>query len=207
MNTLPRCRSEARRGLPGQGTRFSACAAAGLACLLAAATASAQSSKAPAKKPGRPAAPAEAVTDPQVIDAAGYQQALASHRGKPVMVNFWATWCEPCREEYPMVNELARKYAPQGLVVLGVSLDDDGEMDLVRRFLARTKPVFANYRKKPGPEEPFINSVDAKWSGAIPATFFYAPNGRAVARLVGEHKREEFEAALRDLLRRSANAK
>jgi thiol-disulfide isomerase/thioredoxin len=146
------------------------------------------------------------VADPAIIDQAGYASVLAKHRGKPVMVNFWATWCEPCREELPMVSELAKKYAPQGLVVFGVSLDDDGEIELVRRFLARVQPAFPNYRKKPGYEEPFINSIDSKWSGAIPATFFYDPAGRQVTKLVGEHRREEFEAAIQDLLKRSKDS-
>ena len=103
-----------------------------------------------------------------------------------------------------MVNELAQKYASQGLVVLGVSLDDDGELTMVRRFLGRVNPVFRNYRKKPGNEEAFINAIDRKWSGAIPATFFYAPDGQRVSRLVGEHKREEFEKAIQELLARPA---
>ncbi len=169
-----------------------------LACLVAAGTLAAQS---PAPKSSKKdAAPA---ADPAIIDQAGYTSLLAKHRGKPMMVNFWATWCEPCRDEFPMVNELAKKYAAQGLVVLGVSLDDDGEIILVRRFLARVQPVFPNYRKKPGNEEPFINSIDPKWTGAIPATFFYDPGGRQVAKLVGEHRREEFEAAIKDLLKHS----
>jgi thiol-disulfide isomerase/thioredoxin len=140
--------------------------------------------------------------DPVLIDAAGYTALLSRHRGKPVMVNFWATWCPPCREEFPMVSELAQKYSPQGLVVLGVSFDDDGEIVLVRRFLARVKPVFPNYRKKPGPDGPIVRAADPKWSGALPATLFYDPQGRVVTRLVGDHKRADFEAAIENLLKR-----
>src|SRR5712692_739003 len=65
------------------------------------------------------------IPDPALINAQDYQDLLARYGGKPLLVNFWATWCEPCRDEYPMLNELARKYAGQGLVVLGVSFDDD----------------------------------------------------------------------------------
>ena len=149
----------------------------------------------------KPKAPAQArVADPAVIDQQGFRALLERHRGKPLLVNFWATWCEPCREEYPRLNELARQYAPQGLVVLGISLDEDAEITLVRSFLARYTPVFPNYRKRPGNEEAFINSVDPKWSGAIPATFFYARDGRQLARLVGEHSRAEFERAIRAVL-------
>ncbi len=143
---------------------------------------------------------APAIPDPPLVDLAGYQKLLAEQRDKPVWVNFWATWCEPCRDEYPVVNELAKKYAAQGLVVIGVSLDDEGEMTLVRRFLARNQPIFQNYRKLPGRAEAFINGVHAKWSGAIPASFFYARDGRLLKYLVGEHTREEFEAIVRELL-------
>jgi thiol-disulfide isomerase/thioredoxin len=138
--------------------------------------------------------------DPVVIDFQGYQKLLEKRRGKAVLVNFWATWCEPCREEFPMLSELARQHAPQGLVVLGVSLDEDVDINLVRGFLARTKPGFPNFRKKPGKDEAFINGVDVKWSGALPATFFYDRGGRQAASLVGEHKRAEFDRIIQQLL-------
>src|SRR5205814_8738467 len=84
-----------------------------------------------------------------------YQKLVEKYHGEPLLVTFWATWCEPCRDEYPMLNELAKQYAPQGLKVVGVSMDDDGDLILMRRFLARYKPVFPNYRKKAGGEADF----------------------------------------------------
>src|SRR5271170_6155496 len=68
-----------------------------------------------------------AVKDLVVIDAQGYQKILEQYRGKPLVVTFWATWCEPCRDEYPMLVELQKQYAPQGLAIFGVSLDDDAD--------------------------------------------------------------------------------
>ncbi len=157
--------------------------------------------KAPAKR-------APLIRDPKIIDQEGYKKLLDRYRGKALLINFWATWCEPCRDEYPMLNELAKQYAPQGLHVVGISLDDDGEMILVRRFLAKHRPVFPNYRKRPGKEEEFINAVNPRWSGAIPASFFYAADGRPIGNFVGETKRETYEAAIRALLAasRPANA-
>ena len=102
-----------------------------------------------------PAPRTTASRDPALIDVEAYQKLLAEYHGKPLLVTFWATWCEPCRDEYPMLNELAKQYAPQGLRVVGVSLDDDGDLILMRRFLARYKPVFPNYRKKAGDENLF----------------------------------------------------
>ncbi len=157
----------------------------------------------------RPAAKqARAVRDPKIIDQEGYKKLLDRYRGKALLINFWATWCEPCRDEYPMLNELAKRYAPQGLHVVGISLDDDGEMILVRRFLRKHQPIFPNYRKRPGKEEEFINAVNPRWSGAIPASFFYSADGRQIGNFVGETTRETYEAAIRTLLAasRPANA-
>ena len=93
----------------------------------------------PQQKPEAKSPAAAPPADPALIDRQGYRDLLARYRGKPLVVNFWATWCEPCRDEYPALNELARKYAPQGLVVIGISLDDDGEITLVRHFWPRTR--------------------------------------------------------------------
>ncbi|MGA2812875.1 MAG: TlpA disulfide reductase family protein [Candidatus Acidiferrum sp.] len=151
---------------------------------------------------GAVAAPetAKAVRDPELIDAGGYARILAENRGAPLLVTFWATWCEPCRDEYPMLNELAKQYAPQGLKVVGVNLDDDGDIILTRRFLARYKPVFPNYRKKAGGEAAFVSAVLPGWSGSIPATFFYARDGQQVGQQLGEAGRDRYESEIKALL-------
>ncbi len=155
----------------------------------------------PSQRPPKSKRPSKSPTsDPALIDANGYREILQRHAGKPLLVNFWATWCEPCREEYPILNELAQKYASRGLVVVGISFDDDAEMNLVRHFLAKHQPVFTNYRKRPGNEEKFVHSVNPKWSGAIPATFFYTPDGHEFGHLIGGSPREQFEKAIRALL-------
>jgi thiol-disulfide isomerase/thioredoxin len=146
------------------------------------------------------AKPAGVVKDPEMIDAAGYQALLAKYKGQPLLITFWATWCEPCRAEYPMLNELAKQYAPQGLKVVGVNLDDDGDIILTRRFIARYKPVFPNYRKTAGGENAFVSAVLPGWNGAIPASFFYARDGRQIGKLLGESNRDTYEAAIRTVL-------
>ena len=138
--------------------------------------------------------------DLKIIDAQGYQQLLEQYRGKPLLVTFWATWCEPCRDEYPMLNQLAKEYAAKGLNVVGVNLDDDGDKILMRRFMARYKPIFPNFRKKKGGESEFVQAVMPGWNGAIPASFFYARDGRQIGHLVGENNRDTYEAAIRMML-------
>ena len=139
--------------------------------------------------------------DPELIDAQGYQKLVQQYHGKPLLVNFWATWCEPCRDEYPMLNELAKLYAPKGLNVVGVNMDQDGDLILMRRFIARYKPVFPNYRRKPAePEEPFRLAVLPGWTGSLPISIFYGKDGQEVQNFVGEKNRDAYEGVIRSLL-------
>jgi thiol-disulfide isomerase/thioredoxin len=138
--------------------------------------------------------------DPELIDVQGYQKLLQQYKGKPLLVTFWATWCEPCRDEYPMLNELAKQYGPEGLKVVGVSFDQDGDLILMRRFLARYKPIFPNYRKKKGEEDAFAQAVFPGWNGSLPASVFYARDGRQIGHLVGAGDHDTYEAAIKKLL-------
>ena len=143
---------------------------------------------------------AKAPADPPMIDAQGFQRILEQNRGKALLVNFWATWCEPCRAEYPMLNELAKQYAPKGLQVVGVSMDDDGDLILMRRFLARYKPIFPNYRKTAGAEAAFRESILSGWTGSMPVSIFYGKDGKQAGHFIGEKGREQYEAAIQGLL-------
>jgi thiol-disulfide isomerase/thioredoxin len=155
---------------------------------------------------GAPQASKTAVTrDPTMIDLQAYQKLLEQYHGKPLLVTFWATWCEPCRDEYPMLNELAKQYAPQGLKVVGVSLDDDGDLILMRRFLARYKPVFPNYRKKAGGIDAFTQAVLPGWSGSLPVSIFYEKDGQQAGHVLGEGTRDTYETAIRALLGSGTN--
>jgi thiol-disulfide isomerase/thioredoxin len=143
---------------------------------------------------------AKAPKDPELIDIQGYQKILEKYHGKPLLVTFWATWCEPCRDEYPMLNELAKEYAPKGLSVVGVNMDDDGDLILMRRFIARYKPAFPNYRKKKGGESAFVQSIFPGWNGSLPASFFYTKDGGQAGNVMGAGDRQAYEAAIQQLL-------
>jgi thiol-disulfide isomerase/thioredoxin len=138
-----------------------------------------------------------------LIDVAGYNQVLAKYRGKPLLVTFWATWCEPCRDEFPMIVQLQKQYAPQGLAVFGVSLDNDADMRLVRHFLEKYQPGFPSYRQKPGIDvDAFYRGVNPDWSGTMPETIFYYRDGRIAAHFMGEQSRSTFEEAVKQILQR-----
>ncbi|HVB08351.1 MAG TPA: TlpA disulfide reductase family protein [Candidatus Acidoferrales bacterium] len=135
-----------------------------------------------------------------LIDLAGYRKLIAKYKGKPLVVNFWATWCEPCRAEYPMLVGLAKEYEPKGVVFLGVSYDSNADLNVVSHFLAMYRPDFPNYRQKPGIDvDGFNHGVDPAWQGEIPSTIFYKPNGLPDAQFFGTRPRAEFENEIRHL--------
>jgi thiol-disulfide isomerase/thioredoxin len=150
-----------------------------------------------APRAGKAAGP----VDPQLIDLAGYRQLLAKYKGKPLVVNFWATWCEPCRDEFPMIVELAKEFKPQGVSVIGVDMDDESDMNLVRRFIARTQPQFPNYRQKPGIDlDAFYDGVNSEWKGTMPQTIFYGRDGQILGFFLGTRPQPVFEQAFRATL-------
>src|SRR5260370_35086033 len=84
-------------------------------------------------------------------------------------------------------------------------MDDEGDLILMRRFLARYKPVFPNYRKKAGEEELFRQGILPGWTGVLPTTVFYGKDGRQAGHVFGEGTRDRFEAAIRTRLRSGSN--
>lgn len=139
--------------------------------------------------------------DPQLVDLAGYKDLIAKYQGKGLLVTFWATWCQPCREEYPMIAELAKENAPQGLAVIGVSLDEDADMGLVRQFLDKAHPGFPNYRLRPGIDsDAFYQGVNPEWRGTMPQTDFYARDGHLARFFVGQKSKDAFVQAIRLIL-------
>jgi len=128
-----------------------------------------------------------------LTDAAGQTVRLADFRGKVVLLNFWATWCPPCKMEIPWFVEFQRKYEAEGLVVLGVSMDEDGWTS-VRPCLEKM-PV--NYRIMVG------NDAIAREFGGIaslPSTFLIDRSGRVVESHEGIVGRVDMENRLKNLL-------
>ena len=111
-------------------------------------------------------------------DLDGRQHRLADYRGKVVLINFWATWCGPCREEMPSIQELKSKLAGRPFVVLAINLDEPESR--IRKFLTQMKldfPILLD------PDR----TVAKGWNARIlPATFIVGPDGRVRYSLVGE---------------------
>jgi thiol-disulfide isomerase/thioredoxin len=93
-----------------------------------------------------------------------------------VMVNVWATWCAPCREEFPDLMRVYARYRDRGLRLVLVSADFDDQLPQARRFLAQNGVDFATFHKV-GDDMRFINSLEPRWTGALPATLVFDGHG------------------------------
>lgn len=130
--------------------------------------------------------------DFKLADLNGQTLNLSSYRGKVVLLDFWATWCEPCREETPHLVDLQNKYGSQGLQVIGVSMDDGPEP--VRDFYQRFK---MNYPVVMGDA-----STGELYGGVLglPIAFVIAPDGRITSKHIGSTDISVFEKEVVKLL-------
>ena len=120
---------------------------------------------------------------------------------KPLLVNFWATWCDPCREEFPDLVKIDKDYRSRGLDFIAISLDDPPDIKTaVPKFLRQMQATMPTYLLNVSDPEPAILSVDATWSGALPATFLYDAEGKVVFKQFGRVKTPELRAAIEKLV-------
>ena len=118
---------------------------------------------------------------------------IKSRKGKVLLINIWATWCIPCKEEFPDLIKISEKYGKQ-IELIGISIDYPDEVDTkIIPFLNKLKPNFINYVNVENDTEKFINNLNPNWSGAIPATFFYDLNGKQFLFYEGKMSYEEIE--------------
>jgi peroxiredoxin len=131
--------------------------------------------------------------DFQLTDSAGEPVRLSQFRGRAVLVNFWATWCAPCRQEIPMLADFQRSYGSRGLVVLGLALDDEG-WSVVRPFAQAFK---INY-----PVMIADSKITDLFGGlkAVPMTFIIDKQGRIAAVHAGLYQKSEYEADIEAVL-------
>ena len=154
------------------------------ATLVAVATAEEQPLLTP--MPEQPEAPSFDMVGP-----GGEQFSLKDMRGKPVIVNFWATWCPPCRAEMPSMQRAWDQIKDEGILIVAVNVGEDA--DTIRRFTEQVKVEF------PLPMD-LDSKVTQSWPmNGLPTTFVVDPEGRLVYRAQGE--REWDDPALLDLVR------
>jgi thiol-disulfide isomerase/thioredoxin len=131
------------------------------------------------------------------VDEAALQKLVAANRGKVVFVNFWATWCAPCRAEMPRLLAFAKENEAKGVKLVVVSADEFTDAEKASQFLDTVKAPAPRYIKKTADDEKFINSMDPKWSGALPATFVYDRAGKKLKSFFGEVTVADLQGALK----------
>jgi thiol-disulfide isomerase/thioredoxin len=147
-------------------------------------------------KPGKPA--------PEITlkDLEGKELSLSQYKGKVVLVNFWATWCEPCQVEIPWLIQMQQKYAAQGFTILGIAMDEEGASVVTpwvqkERFDVNGAKSQMNY--------PIVIGNDAaadKFGGLLgyPTSVLITRDGKIVKRITGIINEEEITKAIESQL-------
>ncbi len=126
-------------------------------------------------------------------DIDGKSVRLSDYRGKAVVLNFWATWCPPCKTEMPWLIDLQNEYRGQGLEIIGVALDEAGK-DEIAKFARDMK---LNYPVLIGDD----NTADAYGNvQMLPTTFYIDRKGKIISRVVGLTGRHEMEDNMKEAL-------
>src|SRR5207247_8221972 len=129
----------------------------------------------------------QAAPDFQLAALDGKTLKLSDFHGKAVLLNFWATWCEPCKIEMPWFIDLQKKYGAQGFQVVGVAMDDASPSDI------------ADFAKKMGVNYPIVigkEAVGDQYGGLpyLPSTFYIDRDGKVIERVFGLVSRSEIES-------------
>jgi thiol-disulfide isomerase/thioredoxin len=135
-------------------------------------------------------------------DLDGKDVSLSEYKGKVVLVNFWATWCEPCRIEIPWLIEMQQKYGAKGFVILGIALDEEGK-SVVAPFVGKER-FDVNGQKLPMSYPILIGNDDAadKFGGLFgyPTSILISRDGKQIKRVTGMISPDEMNKAIESQL-------
>lgn len=141
-------------------------------------------------QPAPPPAPAD-LASLQFTDLQGNPVTLAAWQDKLLLVNFWASWCAPCRKEIPMLTEVQQEYGPQGFQIVGPAMDEPDVAAQLAEVMKINYPVFAGSTE-------IIQAMDALGDqiGALPFSVLIRPDGTVVMRHSGELQRDSLVALI-----------
>lgn len=156
------------------------------------------------KRKGRPAKSQKPVVV-SPIDTEALKTIVTEQRERPLLINFWATWCDPCRDEFPDLVKIDKEYRPNRAVdFITISLDDFSDIKTsVPKFLGSMKADMPAYLLNVADPEPAIELIDKGWAGSLPATFLYNEKGEVVFKKIGRVKPDELRAAIDKLVKKT----
>jgi len=135
------------------------------------------------------------------INQSSLEKIIKNRDGKVLFLNVWATWCAPCKEEFPDLVKLADKYKKSKVDFIGLSVDFPDEVDSkIIPFLKKNKANFKIYVNDFDDVEDLINFINKKWNGAIPATFIFDKTGKQQKYILGMRDFDEFNKELSEVL-------
>jgi len=156
------------------------------------------------RKKGRATKPKTALPVVAPIDTEALKGLITQPRARPLLVNFWATFCDPCRDEFPDLVKIDKDYRPQSIEFVTVSLDDFGEIKTsVPQFLVSMKATMPAYLLNVTDPEPAINFIDRRWQGDLPATYLYNEKGELVYKHIGRVNTAELREAIEKVVKKS----
>jgi len=156
-----------------------------------------QNTRADSQSSVKPASKRNVAPDFEVKDANGQTFHLADYKGKVVLLNFWATWCGPCKVEIPWFIDFEKNYKDRGFAVVGISLDDDG-WDAVKPYIERRK---MNYRVALGNMQIEHLYGGSEGIESLPTSFIVDRQGKVAGVHVGLISRSDYQNELEELLR------
>jgi cytochrome c biogenesis protein CcmG/thiol:disulfide interchange protein DsbE len=136
-------------------------------------------------------------------DLSGKKVSLADYKGKAVLINFWATWCGPCKVETPWLVDLRNQYAAKGFEILGISTDEIDRSDA--KMFGETRKEIGDFVQKLHMPYPVLiegDSLSKPYGGldAMPTSFFVDRNGKIVAATMGISSKDDIEANIQKAL-------
>ena len=154
------------------------------------------------KRKGRTATPRKPIVV-SAINLEALKGLITQQREHPLLINFWATYCDPCREEFPDLVKIDRDYRPRSLEFITISLDDVTDIKTgVPKFLGSMKATMPAYLLDVPDPEPAIDLVDPRWQGSLPATFLYNEKGEMVYSKIGRVKPAELRAEIDKVIKK-----
>src|SRR3984893_12679956 len=138
----------------------------------------------------------------QIPTREGSTASIDQYKGKVVLVNFWATWCAPCRIEIPWLIEFNQKYGPKGLVILGVAMDDEGKKTVQPWVASKSFDVNGQQAKMDYPILLGNDKIADKFGGilGLPTSMLYSRDGRKIKTIVGLINYQDLSKALENQL-------